>query len=190
MGLAPRQAQHPAHWGGGGLGFELTRDTTTKHGGQSSGSLKATDRAGRFGTFTQWFSAQEYRGKRVRLSAYLKTEQVGQGGGQGRTGLWMRVDGKQQTAIAFDNMQSQPVLGTKDWQEYSVVLDIPPQAEAIFFGCLLIGDGHVWVDDMKFTIVGPEVATTGEPIEPMDRREDETLPGDLADKPLNLDFEN
>ncbi len=190
VGFAPLLGAYPRNWGGGGLGFELNRDTTIKHTGESSGSLKATAKAGRFGTFTQWFAAEQYRGKRLKLSGSIRTDKVGADGTDGRVGLWMRVDGKTKTALAFDNMANQKLDGTTDWKDYAIVLDIPNDAEAIFFGCLLIGSGQAWVDDMKFSVVGNDVAPTGPVMTPMDRAKDETLPTDLPKEPRNLDFES
>ena len=52
---------------------------------------------------------------------------------KGWAGLWMRVDGKEKTGIAFDNMANRSIKGTTDWKTYEVVLDVPDDAEEIFF---------------------------------------------------------
>jgi hypothetical protein len=177
-------ADHPTDWGGGGDGYEASVDRTEKHGGEASGSVKAiTPKKDNFGTLVQAFKADKYRGKRLRMSAYVKAKDV-----EGWSGLWMRVDGQEKSPLAFDNMQERPIKGTKDWKQYEVVLDVPEDAFSITFGILLAdGEGQVWVDDFKFEAVGKNVKTTGMKVEPM-KREGE-LEKDLSDEPKNLDFE-
>src|SRR6187401_1169531 len=81
----PARAEPPKGWRGGGVGYELATDTEVKHGGKASGSLKATDAAKNFGALTQPIRADNYRGKRVRLVAYVKSEGV-----KDWAGLWLR----------------------------------------------------------------------------------------------------
>jgi hypothetical protein len=120
----------------------------------------------------QDFRAEHYLGKRVRFSAFVKTE-----GTQDWAGLWMRVDnGPKQ--IAFDNMQNRPIKGTADWKKYEVVLDVPQEATGIFFGILLNGSGTVWLNNATFDIVGSNVPTTG----------GEKL--QMPDDPVNLTFQD
>ena len=182
-GVGTAWADQPRDWGGGGGGYELSRDDTVKHGGKASGSVRSTgNAAGGFGTFTQAFRADQYRGKRLRMTGYVKTEGV-----EGWAGLWMRVDGKDKTGLAFDNMQTRPVKGTTAWKQYELVLDIPEEAEEIYFGFLVAGKGQGWVDDLAFEVVGKDVATTGLPLQPTDRVGE--LVKDLPGEPRNIDFE-
>jgi len=169
-------------WGGGGQGYELGRDEAEKHSGKSSGCVRSGDAPGPFGTLTQGFRADAYRGKRLRMSAQVKADGV-----ERSAGLWMRVDGKEQTALAFDNMGERPIKGSADWKKVEVVLDVPDAAEEIYFGFLLSGKGRAWVDDIAFEAVGKEVASTGMEVQPM-LREGGLTPG-LPAVPKNLGFE-
>jgi hypothetical protein len=180
---AAAPAHPPADWGGGGEGYELTRDEAVKHSGQASGSIRSLrDEANGFGTFTQGFWANRYRGRRLRISAYARSEGV-----EGWAGLWMRIDGRDKGGIAFDNMQGRPIKGTTEWRKYEVVLDVPEEAEDIFFGFLLAGKGRAWVDDIAFEVVGKDVPSTDLKLEPSDNP---TGPSrDLPKEPRNLDFE-
>jgi hypothetical protein len=176
-------ADRPKGWGGGGEGYELSRDETEKHGDKASGCVRSTgDGAVGFGTLTQWFRADDYRGKRVRMSAFVKTAEV-----EGKAGLWTRIDGKEKTGLAFDNMMERPVKGTTDWKNYEVVLDVPAEAEEIFFGFLVAGKGRGWVDDIKFEVVNNDVPTTALELKPMDRQGE--LTKDVPKEPTNVDFE-
>ena len=176
-------AEPPAGWGGGGKGYDLRVDKTEKHAGQASGSIKSiADERSPFATFTQAFQADDYRGKRLKMTAYVKSKEV-----DDWAGLWVRVDGKDKTGLAFDNMQDRPIKGTNDWNKHEVVLDVPDDAAEIYFGILLAGKGQVCVDDFKFEPVGKEAKTTGKAIEPS-KREREPLK-DLPKEPKNLNFE-
>ena len=177
------RAEFPKDWGGGGEGYELSRDETVKHGGKASGSVKAKDDAKNFGSLTSAFAAEKFKGKRLRMSAWVKTDNI-----EGFVGLWMRVDGREKIALAFDNMQERPIKGTNDWKKYEVVLDIPDQAEEIYFGFLVDGKGQGWVDDFSFEAVGNDVPKTSkDDLQPADRVGE--LNSNLRKEPANLDFE-
>src|SRR5262249_22664225 len=110
-----------------------------------------------FGGMMQTNSAEDYLGKRVRLSGWMKTEDANQGGGH----LWLRVDGPQAgQSLQFDNMDGRAPKGTTDWQQYSVVLDVPQEATALAYGFFVSGGGKVLVSGTKLEPVGPEVAST------------------------------
>jgi hypothetical protein len=107
-----------------------------------------------FGTLMQQFDAAQYAGKRVRLSGWVKSENVNDW-----AGLWMRVD-RGAKSVAFDNMQNRAIKGTSDWQNYAVVLDVPKDATAISFGILVSKSGTVWVNSVQFETVGTDVPVT------------------------------
>jgi hypothetical protein len=117
-----------------------------------------------------------FRGRRIRLSGYVKTENVR----TGWAGLWLRIDGSYEgEMLGFDNMEKRPIKGTTDWTEYAIVLDVPARATGLSFGLVLEGDGEVWMDDLKFVVVQASVAVTG------------FLPPSVVrpNGPQNLDFE-
>jgi len=93
-------------------------------------------------------------------------------------GLWLRVDGPKSEPLAFDNMQERAIKGDTDWTKYEIVLDVPDHAAEIAFGLLLSGKGQVWMDDLKFEVVGKDVPTTGKGLEK-----------ETVASPINLDFE-
>jgi len=148
-------------------------DTEHAHGGKESALLAASAASPRgFGTLMQDFAPKEFLGKRVRLSAWVKSEGVSDW-----AGVWMRVDGRAGGSLAFDNMQSRPIKGTTDWTHYDVVLDVPAEAVNLAFGILLAGAGKTWTDDVSFAVVDASVPTT----------EARRTPERAA--PENLDFE-
>jgi hypothetical protein len=102
----------------------------------------------------QSIRADLYRGKRLRFTGYLKANIVA-----AQAGLFLRVDGRDYPAIA-DLMVGRLIQETKNWQQYSIVLDVPRDAVGITFGFHLTGAGQVWMDDGAFEIVDRDVATT------------------------------
>ena len=138
--------------------YESSIDSGTLYAGQPSVYLRSKKPqvdAG-FGTLMQNFGAEQYVGKRVRFSAFVKSENI-----ERWAGLWMRVDGKSgQTPLAFDNMEDRPIKGTTAWQTYEVVLDVPTGATGIAFGILLDGPGTAWINSLKFEEVSTGIPST------------------------------
>jgi hypothetical protein len=163
--------------------YQIQADAREAHGGRFSASIRReVEDWDTFAGLTQAIRADRYRGRRLRLSAYLKSADV-----QNWAGIWMRVDGSRMTSLAFDNMHDRAVTGTTPWTRYDVVLDVPEGSVKIAFGVLLAGKGQVWVDDFTFEVVGPEVPTTDLEPEPTPRSGEPAT--ELAAQPRNLGFE-
>lgn len=126
---------------------------------------------GGFGTLMQTIAPDAYRGKRIRLSGLLKTQNAN------TAQMWMRVDGPNATVLGFDNMNNRLLNGTSDWKRYDIVLDVPVNGTAIAFGFLLEGTGEVWADAFRLEEVGMDTPVTG------------GLPRVLPKAPANLNFE-
>jgi hypothetical protein len=171
--------QFPLGWFASGSApkdYEARIDREEHYSGAASGFIASrSDRPSGFGTLMQVFKADNYRGKRVRMTGYLKVEGV-----ETWAGLWMRVDGPGGAILAFDNMQDRPVKGTIGWEQYEVVLDIPPNGVNVSFGVLLAGRGRAWADDFAFEIVGDDV-----PVTDLKKKIK-----DMPAEPVNLGFED
>lgn len=136
--------------------YVYAMDAQTTHDSKPSQSLScAIKQPTGFGTIMQGFVPADYLGKRVRMSAWVKTTDVA-----GWAGLWMRVDGASGTSLAFDNMGKRPIKGTTDWTRYEVVLDVAPSAKNLAFGLLLDGPGKAWLNGLQFEVVDASVAVT------------------------------
>ncbi|GAA2037705.1 hypothetical protein GCM10009839_43800 [Catenulispora yoronensis] len=112
-----------------------------------------------FGTMMQSFTAGDYRGRRVRLHAQLRSLDV-----SGWAGMWMRVDDTSSKGAAFDNMRDRALSGTTDWQPAAVVLDVTADATSIHFGVMLTGGGAIDVARLDFEEVDDSVAPTNSPL--------------------------
>ncbi|GAB3267363.1 hypothetical protein [Chitinimonas naiadis] len=149
-------AELPKGWMLGGRKvshYQAALDTRTTLSGHGAGTLwNNQDRGEGFGSLLTAFDPADYAGKRVRLSGWLRYRNV-----TGWTGLWMRADSPDKFGSAFYNSQDLHLHGSRDWTEYSVVLDIPAQAERLTYGVLLDGQGQVWLDRMRFEVVDEQV---------------------------------
>lgn len=133
-------------------------DSNETWGGMPSAYVQSVgDATGGFGGMMQTVAAENFVGKRVRLSAWVKTRDANDGGGH----LWLRIDGQERgQMLGFDNMDNRPVKGNSDWQEASVVLDVPAGSAALAYGFFVSGKGKMWVSGQTMQEVGPEVPTT------------------------------
>jgi hypothetical protein len=140
--------------------FEIGIDEEEKHSGHASGYVQSLRKppAEKFGNLCQWFDADEYRGKHLKMTAWMKTKLD-----SGSARLWVRVDGDWGSSRrdSFDNMDDRPIKGTNDWQPYSIVVDVPDSSTRIFFGAFLLGTGKIWLDDVTIEPVSKDVPVTG-----------------------------
>lgn len=147
--MTDTQSTIPQGWMAAGSNpqdYEFTLDAKTFHSGSASGLLKSKkEKPQGFGTLMQEFLAENYRGKRMKFSAFVKTEHV-----EGWSGLWMKVEGAGHDSLGFDNMKNRAITGTQEWKKYDVILDVPQESRLIAFGILLSGSGKVWIDDITF----------------------------------------
>jgi hypothetical protein len=158
-------------------------DAAEKHSGRGSGLLQCSSPdVDDFGSLIQTIRADAYRGRRVRLSGYLKTRDV-----EGSARMWMRVDGPDTSPNAFDNMAKRAIRGNTEWLRYEIILDVSADATQVAFGAILGGSGRLWVDDLTLEAVGDGVATTDmhEPALPTKV----VVPPDLPRRPVNAGFE-
>lgn len=131
-------------------------DKGSAAGGPCSAIFSVEEVGHGFGTLMTYLpKAESYRGKRIRLSGYMRTENV-----KDWAGFWLRVDMPDNSTGEFDNMSNRAVKGTTDWQKYEVVLNVDPSATAIAYGVLMTEVGKVWFDRVSIEIVGDEVAST------------------------------
>lgn len=167
----PAMAELPKGWWAAKTDqYEIGLDPQTQRDGKPSAFIASiVPEPSTFIGLNQTFRAEDFRGKRVRLKGFLKTQDV-----KKWAGFWLRADDAQNKIVAFDNMQKRGVSGTSDWQTGEIVLDIPPQAEKIYLGLLLDGAGQVWMNALSFEVVDGSVPTT----------DTQKLPA----RPVNLDF--
>ena len=174
--IATARAEIPAGWivaGSTPKDFDFSRDSREAWQGHNSALIEAKSGVASkgFGTLMQTISAEDYRGGRLRLSGYLKTQDAA------RAQMWMRVDATDRNVVSFDNMDDRPITGTTGWTRYEIVLNVPPNGLDVAFGFLLTQSGKVWGTNFKLEKTDTSIPLTS------------TGPAMLPKEPVNLDFE-
>lgn len=180
----------PIGWmktGGKPTNYDLTLDTSVQHHGQASVCLQFVGKQPDGNVvLMQNFKPEAYRGKRLRMSAWVKTEKA-----DDRAQLWMRLDAPK-SSPGFDNMNGRRITGITDWKRYEIVLDVPNETINIAFGAMSFGMGRVWLDDFAFEVVGNDVTVTdmNTPEQSAAERDNSWLSRtNYPAAPVNLNFE-
>jgi len=148
-------AEPPEAWYQVGTAGYTVETSEQAHDGERSVVIRGARKANDFGGIGQTISANRYQGKRVRMTVWLRTQDV-----TGWAGAWFRVD-REGSEVAFDNMQQRSLSGTQPWAQHSLVLDVPKDAEQLVYGALLSGKaGSLWVDDLRLEVVDRDVPVT------------------------------
>ena len=113
-----------------------------------SGNAKSDE----WGQMRTVFAADEYRGKRIRLSGYLKCKDV-----ETSSSMQMWVMDADGNGLAQDDMGGHQLTGTKDWARYDIVSDVPQSAVRIIVIASLRGRGSLWADGLELAVVGNDV---------------------------------
>ena len=134
--------------------FEL--DENIFYSGRKSGLLYSKKGAGigEFATIMQKFQASIYIGKQIKMSCYLKTEQLS------RCQAWLQINDSYDDVIMFKSIDNSSLQQNTDWNQYSMILDVPKEGASILFGVQLfgIGKGKVWADNFSFEEVNEVIS--------------------------------
>lgn len=164
--------------------YRMVRSVEARHEGYFGAEItRVSGNALGYGLLMQVVDAKPYRGKRVRLVGWMKTQAAESGQ------LWLRIDAVDRMQ-AIDNMADRAMHGTRDWALCEIVMDVPATAHQLAFGALLWGHGRVLIDEMSLGIAPPNARLT--------RFRGETKHTPMSDyhsseiaqvAPVNLDFE-
>ncbi len=128
--------------------YEIIRDAEDPgHGKYSIRMLRTTEQA--YGMISQVIESEKLAGKRVELTAALKTAEVGELG-------WVMVMTFMYHNTMLDQVRATPVTGDTGWKD--VVLDkvAPKNATAVEIGFLLLDGGTGWADNVRLRVLDDE----------------------------------
>lgn len=147
--------------------YEGGLDSTVRHEGRPCAYLRSVKPdAAKRAVVMQSILTERYRGKRVRLTAWVRSVKP-------NAGLWMRiVPYDRDQTFAYGRHLAQP-----EWTRGAVVLDVPVEAHRIMFGLFLEGAGQAWISQAQFEVVDTTVPVSGS------NRDDPR-------EPVNLTFED
>jgi RNA polymerase sigma factor (sigma-70 family) len=98
-------------------------------------------------------------GKRIRISGWLKTREVGHWAGASL--VILNAKGH---VFASDPMTDRPLSGSSDWDEIEMITDVPAEPCTLYFGPMLHGTGELWADDFQIAIAPPDKPITDDRI--------------------------
>jgi C-terminal processing protease CtpA/Prc len=145
-------------------------------------SRRIDDQAGRHaepGTLTQTLDAAPYRGKRVRVRAWVRAEPKGETAAEGDPapgalfGLHVALPGGFDGFV--DVMEDRPITA-RAWRTYEVVGDVDDEAETLSVVLRLVGEGRAFIDGVTLDVIdGRRI----EPIELANAGFEEGAPGQV-----------
>jgi len=115
----------------------------------------------------QFIAADQYRGKRTKFSAVIKTDAV-----DGSAYLVMMVIGVAREVLSYDFMERRNISGVTDWKRVDVVLDVPMASVQVVVGVAIAEKGQIWASGLRFEET--KHSTTGVKV--------------IQDEPTNFDF--
>ncbi|HTB48471.1 MAG TPA: hypothetical protein VK712_00105 [Verrucomicrobiae bacterium] len=125
--------------------YEVGTDKAVVYSKAPSGFIKSKRKNFKgFGTLMQQTNIEDYIGKKLELTAVIKTGDVKQW-----AGLWARLDDDNMKCLWFDNMQDRPLKGATNWKQVHITMDVPIESSVLNFGVLLVGPGNVWMNDFN-----------------------------------------
>jgi len=142
----------PAGWSSGFPSYDVELVDLGAHGGARAVRIVGRQTVPReFGNVMQSIDASALRGKRIRLSGWVRAEPLAGGAG---AALWLRVDRRGGASGFLDNMGDRPIA-SPEWRRYAIVGEVAPDAERIYFGMMLRGLGRAWLDDVALDVLPP-----------------------------------
>lgn len=138
-------------------------DTAASDDGPRQFSIRCTnDIIPSFGGAQLSFDPEDYLGKRVRVSGWLKVRDVqavanpGFPAATGSASLWLGV-GSQADGLRMDRMQRGSLTGSSGWEYREFVVEVPKDSRRMLVGFWMEGKGQVWVRDLQVEVVSKKV---------------------------------
>ena len=138
----------------GSDGYHVSLDSKVKHSGDYSVSIahdNSNSITNRDLRILGYYLPKNYKGKKITLSGYIKTENIT----DGYASLWIRII----PSIGYINMEDMGLKGSTNWEKFEISLDmIPLLTQNILVGGYLAGNGKMWMDDLSVSIDGNDIS--------------------------------
>ncbi len=132
---------------------EFSADSQVKYSGNYSAKTTVSQLTSRLRSFGPPNWAQDITkgipaGKKIRLTAYVKTEGV-----EGIAPVAIQCWNKEKIVRFGTTQHKFPIGGTTDWQKVSFEMEVPEDTVKIRILCMLSGTGTAWFDDVKIKVI-------------------------------------
>jgi len=129
------------------IGVGLVKDKRSLYkSARTNRPIVYTSAAPTFGSITTSIEAGPYRGNEFKLTGRAK---MASGTGSGH--FWLRVDKINKKTGFFDNMLNSPI-STTEWKTFEITGKIDMDANDVYMGIFLLGDGELWMDDFTLSV--------------------------------------
>ncbi|MGD2093071.1 MAG: erythromycin esterase family protein, partial [Candidatus Aminicenantes bacterium] len=157
---------YPKWWYVDGVGYKGVIDRAVVYNGKASLYMECINTLRINCEATSTFPIEHARGKKLRFTGFIKTEDVK----DGYAGLWLSVYSNEKGTIASDNMKERGATNTTPWQQYVIELEIPAEGTYISFGVRHSGTGKAWFDNLQLSLDGkPYLQIKPEPLVPTEQ---------------------
>lgn len=95
-----------------------------------------------YGAITQTIDAKPYRGKTVRLTGWMRTQDT-------ENAVLTLAAMSNGIPLANNFMADAQVKGTTGWTRYTITLPVANNAEFVEVGAMMQGKGTAWLDDVE-----------------------------------------
>jgi erythromycin esterase len=126
------------------LGFKVGVTHAHTYRGEFAGFIARSGRVygdARGGTLTQIVDAKAFRGKVIRLRAMIRAEPLG---ADSHVYLWVRH---------ASEVEKESPIPPSGWRAHELVMKVPNDAETLKYGVTLVGNGRVWIDDVRVDVL-------------------------------------
>ena len=135
----------------GPLSYAFTIDPAIKRTGERSLKVESIGDEP-FGSIYQKLDAAPYRDRTLRVSGWIRTEDVR--GNRMGAGVGLKLHAvRSGYAVKFAQMKKDAVRGTTDWTRYELALRIPAEADHLEVGLTMYGPGVAWLDDIAVDVI-------------------------------------
>lgn len=131
--------------------YEAAVDTMVARSGRASARLaaRAAQPVGHV-TLQQFVRPDSLRNRRVRVSAWIATRDLGGDGAYLVATAYGPTRG-----LATADTRAVAATGTTAWREMRLELDVPDSTTGVSVGVFMRGRGTAWVDDVELVPIGP-----------------------------------
>ncbi len=102
------------------------------------------------GVFKQELDAFAFRGKCVKLSAYVKSQFINI---TSTADLWVNIFRGTDPLDVVKATPPSEAAKVGEWNKFELEFYVPLEADKISYGASMIGSGRIWVDDFTFSLV-------------------------------------
>lgn len=136
--------------------YDAAIDHKVVRGGHGSLMLRSLTAAATDYAARQRVRADSWRGKRIRLTGWVKPDQA-RGGGA----LWLRLDMANGDYVLDGMLELTPSSSRpgSGWVKCELVAEVPQDAIGVSFGLRMRGQGTIWADDLSFDVVSKSTPT-------------------------------